>query len=134
MPMIGNTMKSGSSRTAAETCKTMTTESKPTHSVTSDPRWMRIVARGKTADGQFWYSVSTTGIYCRPSCPSRVANPANVRLHDTIEEEKATGFRACKRCNPDRPSAETATAVVVAKACRIIEAREEPPSLQELAD
>jgi AraC family transcriptional regulator of adaptative response/methylated-DNA-[protein]-cysteine methyltransferase len=40
-------------------------------SVAEDPRWSRIVAREKTADGHLWYSVSTTGIYCRPSCPSR---------------------------------------------------------------
>ena len=113
----------------------MMTEPKPApHSVADDPRWTRIVARDKTADGQFWYSVATTGIYCRPSCPSRVANPANVRLHDTVGQAKATGFRACKRCDPDRPPRESGTAVLVAKACRIIEASEEPPSLQELAD
>jgi AraC family transcriptional regulator of adaptative response/methylated-DNA-[protein]-cysteine methyltransferase len=112
----------------------MTTEPKLTRSVTNDPRWTRIVARDKTADGQFWYSVSTTGIYCRPSCPSRAANPAHVRLHDTIEDAKATGFRACKRCRPDRSPIEAEIAALVAKACRIIEASEEPPSLKDLAD
>ncbi len=40
-----------------------------------DPRWMRVLARDKSADGEFWYSVATTGVYCRPSCPSRTANP-----------------------------------------------------------
>jgi AraC family transcriptional regulator of adaptative response/methylated-DNA-[protein]-cysteine methyltransferase len=50
----------------------------------SDPRWSQIVARDKSADGRLWYSVSTTGIYCRPSCPSRTANPENVTLHDTL--------------------------------------------------
>jgi hypothetical protein len=70
-------------------------------SVAEDPRWARIVARVKAADGQFWYSVSTTGVYCRPSCPSRTANPTNIQLHDTLESAKATGFRPCKRCNPD---------------------------------
>ena len=53
-----------------------------------------------------WYSVSTTGVYCRPSCPSRTANPKNVQLHDTLESAKATGFRPCKRCKPDGPSIE----------------------------
>src|SRR6185437_10589216 len=66
-----------------------------------DPRWARIVARDKIADGCFWYSVATTGIYCRPSCPSRTANPRNVQLHETLAAAKATGFRPCKRCNPD---------------------------------
>jgi len=44
-------------------------------SVIEDPRWARIVARDKTADGQLWYSVSSTGVYCRPSCPSRIGQP-----------------------------------------------------------
>jgi AraC family transcriptional regulator, regulatory protein of adaptative response / methylated-DNA-[protein]-cysteine methyltransferase len=112
----------------------MTTSAPTFSSVADDIRWMRIVARDKTADGQFWYSVATTGVYCRPSCPSRVANPINVQLHDTLEDAKATGFRPCKRCNPDGPSIEAENAALVAKACRIIEEREEPPSLSELAD
>src|SRR5665213_1503775 len=52
-------------------------------STEDDPRWPRILARDATADGQFWYSVATTGVYCRPSCPSRRANPTNVMIHDT---------------------------------------------------
>jgi AraC family transcriptional regulator of adaptative response/methylated-DNA-[protein]-cysteine methyltransferase len=103
-------------------------------SVAEDPRWSRIVAREKTADGHLWYSVSTTGIYCRPSCPSRIASPKNVQLHDTLASAKATGFRLCKRCNPDGPSIETENAALVAKACRIIEESEEEPSLEVLAD
>jgi AraC family transcriptional regulator of adaptative response/methylated-DNA-[protein]-cysteine methyltransferase len=102
-------------------------------SVTDDLRWARIVARDKTADGHLWYSVVTTGIYCRPSCPSRAANPKNVRLHDSLESAKATGFRACKRCNPDGLALDSENAALVAKACRIIEQREEEPSLEELA-
>jgi AraC family transcriptional regulator of adaptative response/methylated-DNA-[protein]-cysteine methyltransferase len=105
-----------------------------TPSVAADPRWARIVARDKTADGHLWYSVSTTGVYCRPSCPSRTANPKNVQLHDTLESAKATGFRSCRRCNPDGPSIETENAALVARACRIIEESEEEPSLEELAD
>jgi AraC family transcriptional regulator of adaptative response/methylated-DNA-[protein]-cysteine methyltransferase len=102
--------------------------------VVDDARWERIVMRDKTADGQFWYSVSTTGVYCRPSCPSRVANPVNVQLHSRLEDARATGFRPCKRCNPDGPSIEAEHAALVAKACRIIEASEEVPSLSQLAD
>src|SRR5690348_904359 len=103
-------------------------------SVTEDPRWARIVHRDKTADGQFWYSVATTGVYCRPSCPSRTANPENVRLHDSLEDAKATGCRPCRRCNPDGPSIEAENAALVAKACRIIEESEEEASLEMLAD
>jgi AraC family transcriptional regulator of adaptative response/methylated-DNA-[protein]-cysteine methyltransferase len=110
----------------------MILKSKPP-SVADDPRWARIVARDKNADGQFWYSVATTGVYCRPSCPSRAANPENVQLHDTLESARATGFRPCKRCKPDGLSIEAENAAVVARACRIIEESEEEPSLEGLA-
>ncbi|WP_234906415.1 bifunctional DNA-binding transcriptional regulator/O6-methylguanine-DNA methyltransferase Ada [Rhizobium rhizogenes] len=104
-----------------------------TPSVADDPRWARVVARDKSADGQLWYSVSTTGIYCRPSCPSRTANPKNVSLHDTIGSARATGFRPCKRCNPEGLSLDSENAALVAKACRIIEESEEERSLDDLA-
>ena len=102
-------------------------------SAEDDARWALIVARDKAADGHLWYSVSTTGVYCRPSCPSRAANPKNVQLHDTLASAKATGFRPCKRCNPDGPSADANNAALVAKACRVIEDSDEEPSLEELA-
>lgn len=102
--------------------------------VANDPRWARIVARDRTADGHLWYSVMTTGVYCRPSCPSRSANPANVQLHDTIEEARATGFRSCKRCRPDGLSVDAENVAMVARACRLIEQSEEEPSLTDLAE
>jgi AraC family transcriptional regulator of adaptative response/methylated-DNA-[protein]-cysteine methyltransferase len=101
--------------------------------VANDPRWARIVARDRTADGHLWYSVVTTGVYCRPSCPSRSANPKNVQLHDTVEEARATGFRPCKRCHPDGLSVDAENAAIVARACRLIEQSEEEPSLTDLA-
>ncbi|RZN33201.1 bifunctional DNA-binding transcriptional regulator/O6-methylguanine-DNA methyltransferase Ada [Bradyrhizobium sp. Leo121] len=109
-----------------------TPKSTPT-SVGDDPRWARIVARDKTADGHLWYSVATTGVYCRPSCPSRVPNPRNVQLHDSLESARATGFRPCQRCNPEGLSTEAENAALVAKVCRIIEESEEEPSLEQLA-
>ncbi len=99
----------------------------------ADARWARIVARDRTADGVLWYSVATTGVYCRPSCPSRIANPVNVGLHDTLEAARATGCRPCKRCNPDGPSLDAINAEIVAKACRLIEQGDELPSLSDLA-
>jgi AraC family transcriptional regulator of adaptative response/methylated-DNA-[protein]-cysteine methyltransferase len=107
--------------------------SAPVPSVADDPRWARVVARDKTADGLLWYSVATTGVYCRPSCPSRTANPKNVTLHDTIESARATGFRPCRRCNPEGLSLESENATLVAKACRLMEDSEEEPSLEDLA-
>jgi AraC family transcriptional regulator of adaptative response/methylated-DNA-[protein]-cysteine methyltransferase len=99
----------------------------------NDPRWAQVFARNRSADGTFWYSVQTTGIYCRPSCPSRTANPKNVALHDDLLSAKATGFRACKRCNPDGASQEAQHATLVAKACKLIEQSEEPIPLECLA-
>lgn len=101
--------------------------------VINDARWARILARDKSADGQLWYSVSTTGIYCRPSCPSRSANPKNVQIHDTLAEARATGFRPCLRCNPEGPTQEASKAAMIEKACRLIEESEDKPSLVELA-
>ena len=102
-------------------------------SVADDPRWGQILARDASADGRFWYSVVTTGVYCRPSCASRPANPKNVRLHETVEDARAKGFRACKRCHPDAPSAKSDQAALVARVCRLIEEREDERTLAELA-
>ena len=99
-----------------------------------DPRWARVMARDKQADGAFWYSVRTTGIYCRPSCPSRTANPGNVTLHDSLAAARATGARPCRRCNPEGSSAEAENAALVARACRLIETVEAAPSLADLAE
>ncbi len=99
-----------------------------------DPRWPRVAARDKTADGLFWYAVATTGVYCRPSCASRAAHPRNVSFHATAADARAAGFRPCRRCNPDGLSAEAGNALIVAKACRAIEAADRLPSLAALAE
>jgi AraC family transcriptional regulator, regulatory protein of adaptative response / methylated-DNA-[protein]-cysteine methyltransferase len=101
---------------------------------TSDPRWAAVVARDASADGTFVYSVRTTGVYCRPSCPSRPARPENVRFHVTGADAAAAGFRPCKRCTPDQPSLLERHAVTVTRACRRIEASEATPSLEGLAE
>jgi AraC family transcriptional regulator of adaptative response/methylated-DNA-[protein]-cysteine methyltransferase len=98
-----------------------------------DPRWAAVVARNRAADGDFFYSVATTGVYCRPSCAARLANPRNVRFHASRAEAEAAGFRPCKRCRPDRPSLEQQHAAKVAAACRMIESADEMPALAALA-
>ena len=103
------------------------------HAAALDPRWAAVVARDKSRDGDFYYSVATTGVYCRPSCASRLANPKNVRFHETPTEAERAGFRACKRCKPNTASTEAVQAAMVAEACRTIETAEEPPSLTQLA-
>lgn len=104
-----------------------------TPDIAADPRWAQVLARDRRADGAFWYSVVTTGVYCRPSCPSRGARPENVALHDTLADARATGFRPCRRCDPDGPSPDAEEARIVAEACRLIERSENAPSLAALA-
>ena len=99
-----------------------------------DPRWARTLARDASADGLFWYSVATTGVYCRPSCPSRAARPGNVAIHDTLAAARACGARPCKRCSPDGSSRAAQDAALVEQVCRLIEASDAPPRLQALAD
>jgi AraC family transcriptional regulator of adaptative response/methylated-DNA-[protein]-cysteine methyltransferase len=98
-----------------------------------DPRWAAVVARDAKADGQFFYSVRTTGVYCRPSCAARTPRPENVAFHLTATEAQRAGFRACLRCKPDEPSLATKHAALVAQMCRLLEASEQLPSLAELA-
>jgi AraC family transcriptional regulator, regulatory protein of adaptative response / methylated-DNA-[protein]-cysteine methyltransferase len=98
-----------------------------------DERWSAVVARDPGADGAFYYSVETTGVYCRPSCPSRRARRENVGFHPTREKAERAGFRPCKRCRPDGPALAEQRAAAVARACRLIEAGDEMPSLDDLA-
>lgn len=72
------------------------------HPTQLDPRWADVATRNREADGRFVYSVRTTGVYCRPSCGARRALPANVAFHDTPADARRAGFRACRRCHPDR--------------------------------
>ncbi len=115
-----------------EAVKRMETKPLPRFT-TDDDRWMAVTRREQSADGVFYYSVSTTGVYCRPACPSRRARREHVRFHATRDEAERAGFRPCKRCRPDEPALAAQRAAAVAKACRLIEAAEETPSLGALA-
>lgn len=99
----------------------------------SDPRWAAVLARDTRADGSFVYSVKTTGVYCRPSCPSRSARPENIAFHTTAADARRAGFRPCKRCRPDGPPLAARHAAQVAQLCRDIETSESMPTLAELA-
>ena len=99
----------------------------------SDPRWAAIVARDRNADGTFFYSVATTGVYCRPSCGARAARPENVQFHSTTVDAERAGFRPCKRCRPDQVALAEQHAAEVTELCRIIETAEQAPSLADLA-
>jgi AraC family transcriptional regulator of adaptative response/methylated-DNA-[protein]-cysteine methyltransferase len=102
--------------------------------IIDDPRWAQLVARNAAADGQFVYSVASTGVYCRPACAARTPSPRNVRFHADPAAAERAGFRPCKRCRPDQPPLAERQAAIVAAACRRIEKAGEALSLGELAD
>src|SRR5262245_45825765 len=66
----------------------------------SDTMWRAVVGRDKRSDGQFVYAVRSTGIFCRPSCPSRKPHRSRVEFFATPEDAERAGFRACRRCRP----------------------------------
>lgn len=101
--------------------------------ILSDPRWAAVLGRDPAADGAFFYSVRTTGVYCRPSCAARTPRPENVAFHATTAAAEQAGFRPCQRCRPDQPPQAERQATLVAQLCRLIEQAETPPSLAQLA-
>ena len=99
-------------------------------------RWSQVQTRDRSADGQFVYAVRSTGIYCRPSCPSRRPGAAQVSFFPTAEAAEAAGFRACLRCAPQRGAAPAPDpqARAVARAAALLQAPgEKILSLEELA-
>src|SRR5512133_918103 len=95
-----------------------------------DERWGAVRRRDAGADGEFYFSVKTTGVYCRPSCAARRALRKNVVFHDSAAAAERAGYRACKRCLcGGRPLADEYVAKVAA-ACRSIETAEEPLRLE----
>ena len=112
--------------------KTMTPEQRRAARTASDPRWSSVLARDAAADGRFVYAVRTTGVYCKPSCASRRARPENVEFYPTPATAEAAGFRACRRCRPERPHTHPRAELVTAL-CRYIEAADTPPTLDALA-
>jgi AraC family transcriptional regulator of adaptative response/methylated-DNA-[protein]-cysteine methyltransferase len=120
-------------RTLAAGAETIT-EAADTSAFGSDAeRWDALQRRDAAADGVFWYSVSSTGVYCRPSCGARAALRRNVRFHASCLDAEAAGFRACLRCKPNLPALAERHAEAVAHACRLIDAADETPGLDSLA-
>lgn len=98
-----------------------------------DGRWAAVTRRDADADGHFVYAVRSTGVYCRPSCPSRPKRRANVFFFAAGAEARAAGYRPCKRCHPDAASARERQREAVAKTCSLIEAADGPVPLDALA-
>ncbi|MGE4527918.1 MAG: bifunctional DNA-binding transcriptional regulator/O6-methylguanine-DNA methyltransferase Ada [Rhodospirillaceae bacterium] len=111
----------------------MTPSAKAARAATlADPRWPALLARDAAGES-FVYAVVTTGVYCRPECPSRRARPENVRFFACAAEAEAAGFRPCRRCRPDAAAPASARAALIASLCRTIESAEQPPRLADLA-
>jgi AraC family transcriptional regulator of adaptative response/methylated-DNA-[protein]-cysteine methyltransferase len=100
--------------------------------LTDDERWAAVTNRH---EADFYYSVRTTGVYCRPSCGARRPRRDNVAFHATAAEAEQAGFRPCRRCRPDEAPASVRRTATIAAACQAIEAahEQEPPSLDDLA-
>jgi AraC family transcriptional regulator, regulatory protein of adaptative response / DNA-3-methyladenine glycosylase II len=81
------------------------------------------ISRDARFDGKFFIAVTSTGIYCRPICPSRTSKPANVRYYATAAAAAEAGFRPCLRCRPEAAPGTAAwlgTCAVVNRALRMI--------------
>lgn len=100
---------------------------------TDEERWNAVARRDAKADGKFFYSVKTTGVYCRPSCAARLALRKNMAFYDSCEAAERAGFRACKRCQPNGRTLAEEYAGKVAAACRTIETADDAPDLDALA-
>ncbi|SLN34950.1 bifunctional transcriptional activator/DNA repair enzyme AdaA [Oceanibacterium hippocampi] len=105
----------------------------------TDKRFDAFMNRDKSADGSFVVAVTSTHIYCRPSCPARRPKPENIRFYDLPEAAEQAGFRACKRCHPRDAAAQDPDVRRVRRACEVIAARLAggeggPPTLDELAE
>ena len=104
--------------------ETMPTAPPPPDSPAAAPqRWAAVQQRDRRFAGRFVYAVRTTGIYCRPTCPSRRPHPANVRFFDRPGDARREGYRPCRRCQPDAPDDGSVRANLVQSVCAYIDRR-----------
>jgi AraC family transcriptional regulator, regulatory protein of adaptative response / methylated-DNA-[protein]-cysteine methyltransferase len=97
--------------------------------------WQAVQTRAVHFDGLFYYGVVSTGVYCRPSCPSRQPKRENVRFFALPEAARAAGLRACKRCNPDVTELRDPQAELVRSICHLLDAAgQDTPDLAELSN
>lgn len=98
-----------------------------------DREWAAVTARDAKSDGRFFFAVSTTGVYCRPSCPARRPRRENVRFFSSPQAAEQAGFRACLRCKPK--AAVNPQASLMKEVCRFIEQHlDEPVTLERLSE
>jgi len=101
-----------------------------TETLSANSAWAAFERRDRSWDGRVIGAVKTTGIYCKPSCPAKRPKRENVEFFSSGAEARAAGYRPCMRCRPDEVGRDREA---IAKAARLIEQAQEPPSLDELA-
>src|SRR3989442_12550826 len=105
----------------------------PTEKLNDTARWNAVVAHNRDADGLFVYAVHSTGVYCRPSCPSRRPRRDRVSFYETTAAARQAGFRACRRCHPDATAAADPRGDQIRRACVYLANVDGHPSLATLA-
>lgn len=100
----------------------------------NEARWRAVMARDRSKDGSFVYAVGSTGIYCRPSCPSRRPGRDRVSFFDAPVAATRAGFRGCKRCKPDTSTTTDPKTTLAREICRLVDAAETIPSLETLGE
>lgn len=112
----------------------MVNESKVKTADKLDWQWRAVEAKNREFDGAFYFAVQTTGIFCRPSCPSKTAKRQNVSFFISTNEAEKAGFRACMRCKPKDEYFPGAAAKLVIKALKILHGGEiDVPTIDELS-
>ncbi len=97
-------------------------------------RWNAVLLKDSSRDGQFVFAVSSTGIYCRPSCPSRRPRPENVSFFQLPEAAERAGYRACLRCRPKETRVADNHVEMAQRVCKLIEESDgEPTTLAKLS-
>lgn len=102
-------------------------------SVNADHAWDAVLKHARQADGTFVYGVASTGVYCRPSCPSRRPARRHVTFFDSPQRAEAAGFRACLRCRPQSSTGSETERRVERARCYLDEHAGEPVTLRRLA-
>lgn len=96
--------------------------------------WQVVAARDDSCAASFVYAVLTTGIFCRPGCPARLPQRENIKFFPDAATARMAGYRPCRRCLPDKDSAQEEQARKIVAACRLLESCEEEPVLAQLAE
>ena len=114
----------------------LTRKSEPAPKQENDTQaWQAVLGRDRRYDGMFVYAVKSTGVYCRPSCPSRRPRREMVEFFEAPQLAERAGFRSCKRCRPTELNGHRELPQVITRVCRFIdEIVEEGPKLDRLAE